>query len=832
MNKILVIDDQKDNLTTMEAVIKSHLQDCKVLTALSGSEGIKMAVIEQPDTILLDIFMPGMDGFEVCKRLKADQSTHHIPIVMVTAIKTDVESRVKGLNLGADAFLSKPIDPVELSAQVTVMLRIKAAEDKLRAEKDQLDRVVKERTSELLESELLNRSITQSAADAIVTVNVDGIILSWNLAAEKIFGHKSSEIINKSLSTVIPEEYKAIHKNGISRLKNGETPRLIGKTVETKALRLDGTEFPIELSLSAWETNNQKYYTGIIRDITERKRVEQIQKTLFNISNASIASGNLNKLISLIRKELGTVIDTTNFYIATYDPLNDNFILPYIADEKNDFPTFPAGKTLTKYVINTNESLLATRETIDKLAASGEIEIIGEPAEVWLGVPLFAEGKATGVIAVQSYSDKNAFDESDKELLEFIADQISISIERKKAEGQLNEALTKATKSDHIKSVFLATMSHELRTPLNAIIGFSELIEESMPLDEIIEFNKTIHSSGLHLLSIVEDIFDISLIESGEIKINKENASLLAILYDVHNIITIEQHKLKKTHIDLNLIMPDDKTDWIINTDASKLKQIIINLLKNALKFTNKGHVHYGYHFETVLGMSSLKFYVEDTGIGISEHMKDLIFEPFRQVDDTNTRSHGGTGIGLSISKKLTELMGGRIWLDSEKEDLLNEKTGGSTFYFYIPVERHPKENSGFLDKTLPENVLKGKKILVVEDIEESYYLLKMVLEKFEINAEWAISGSIAIKYIKENPNTDLILMDINMPEMDGYETTRAIRKFNKDIKIIAQTAYALSGDRDKAIEAGCDDYISKPINKNDLQTILKKVISTASNNR
>ncbi|MCD4694765.1 MAG: response regulator [Bacteroidales bacterium] len=815
MKKILAIDDQADNLTTIKAVIKSHMTDCKVLTAPSGSEGLKIAKEEQPDTILLDIIMPGMDGYEVCKRLKEDELTKYIPIVMITAIKTDSDSRVYGLNTGADAFLSKPIDPIELTAQVNVMLRIKEAEDKLRAEKELLDQKVKERTKDLKKSEELNRSITQTAADAIISINADGIIMSWNNAAEKIFGYSSSEMMNRELLEIIPDKYKAGHEHCIIQLKRGSSEKLIGKTIELTALRKDGTEFPIELSLSSWETGPQNNYTGIIRDITERKRAEQIQKILYNISNAAISSGNLKKLISLIQIELGTIIDTTNFYVALYNPKTDTLSLPFITDEKNESQHFPAGKTLTKYVIKTQKSFLGTKEAIKKLEKSGEIEKFGPDSKIWLGVPLIIEGKITGVFAVQSYTDEFAYDESDMEILEFIADQISISIERKKAEQGLKGALEKATESDSLKSAFLATMSHELRTPLNAIIGFSDIIDEGMPIEKIIDYTKIINSSGNHLLTIVEDIFNISLIESGEIKIMEEDVSLQTVLNDVHAIIKIEQQNTNKGHLGLVLKIPASEKDLIIQTDPSKLKQILINLLKNALKFTDDGHVHFGYNIETVQGKSAIKFYVEDTGIGIEADMFGLIFEIFRQVDDSNTRMYGGTGIGLSISKKLTELLGGRIWLDSEKGK-------GSTFYFFIPFKEYKKISKPFINKAKKESRLNGKTVLIVEDVEVSFELLKIVFEKSGINTIWAIDGKTAIEYCKENKNIGLILMDINMPDMDGYETTRQIRKFNKDIVIIAQTAYALAGDREKALEAGCDDYLTKPIKKEVLMTIIK----------
>ncbi len=272
MKKILAIDDQPDNLITIKAVIRNNLPNCTVITALSGQEGIDIAIKEQPDTILLDIIMPIMDGYEVCTKLKANKATKNIPVIMLTAIRTDSQSRAKGLNIGADAFLSKPIDLVELTAQVNVMLRIKEAEDKLRAEKLDLEELVLARTHKLKESEELNRSITQAAADAIISINCNGIIIGWNKAAEKIFGYTSAEMLKNDLSKIVPPQYKLGHNLGLERLKIGGDKKIIGKTIELTGLRKNTEEFPIEISLSDWEIGNQKYYTGIIRDITDSKQ--------------------------------------------------------------------------------------------------------------------------------------------------------------------------------------------------------------------------------------------------------------------------------------------------------------------------------------------------------------------------------------------------------------------------------------------------------------------------------------------------------------------------------------------------------------------------------
>ncbi|PKP34295.1 MAG: hypothetical protein CVU00_07520 [Bacteroidetes bacterium HGW-Bacteroidetes-17] len=695
MKSILAIDDKKNNLLIITALINDSIPDCKVLVAMSGKEGIEIAQREQPDTILLDIIMPEMDGFETCKRLKIGELTKHIPVVLITAVRIDTESRIEGLNIGADAFLSKPIDPSEFIAQVNVMLRIKEAEDKLRKENEFLEELVKKRTIEIsnknkrLQNEILERKQTEieikklarrnqlildTTMDGYILTNPDGSIIDVNPAYCKLIGYSREELLKMNIDDInvgmLEKETEIqakqllchgnIHSEALHKHKNG------------KLLNLD-------MSINLMNIDKKNMVFAFIRDITKQKYVEQIQKVLLNISNAAFTSDNLLKLISLIQKELGTIIDTTNFYIALYDSKTGTLSLPFMADEKDRITSIPTGKTLTYYVIKTKKSLLATKERLAKLEELGEVGKFGTDSEIWLGVPLKIKNEVIGVLAVQSYTDEFAYSYSDLEILEFISKQISISINRKNAEQDLKDALKKATESDRLKSAFLATMSHELRTPLNAVIGFSELIRnEKLSIEEIVSYNNTINASGNNLLSIIEDIFEIILIESGEIKIIKEDVALLPLLNDIHETIKNEQFNLGKLSIDLKLIIPPENDSIRIYTDPLKFKQILLNLLKNALKFTHKGYVQYGFILEQDIEIPILKFFVKDTGIGIPKKKQQLIFEIFRQADDTHTRKYGGPGIGLSIAKKLTELLGGKIWLESE-----NNK--GSNFYFTMP---------------------------------------------------------------------------------------------------------------------------------------------------
>ncbi|WP_338356651.1 response regulator [Yeosuana marina] len=382
----------------------------------------------------------------------------------------------------------------------------------------------------------------------------------------------------------------------------------------------------------------------------------------------------------------------------------------------------------------------------------------------------------------------------------------------------LKEALAKSKESDRLKSEFLATMSHELRTPLNSIIGLSSLIDESTPKEDVLEFNKIINSSGEHLLDIVEDLFDISLIESGQIEVVKRQVNLQSVLLEVDRLMKTEQDKLDKNHLELNLIVPKEYKNISISTDAIKLKRILKNLLKNALKFTEDGYINYGYNIYQVDDKTMVKFFIEDTGIGIHKDHQELIFEVFRQADGSFGRKHEGMGVGLSTAKKLIILLGGSIWVDSLEGN-------GSSFFFTIPFEQ---ENSLIELNSKLENDNKNtqlKTILIVEDDDSSYEFIKSVLELKNINYKRAENSKIAVEYCNNNSDIDLVLMDINMPVMNGYEASKQIKSVNPKLPIIAQSAYAIFGDKEKALQAGCDDYITKPIVMEDLLTLIYKFL-------
>jgi len=326
--------------------------------------------------------------------------------------------------------------------------------------------------------------------------------------------------------------------------------------------------------------------------------------------------------------------------------------------------------------------------------------------------------------------------------------------------------------------------------------------------NEIIDYVKLINKSGYLLFEIIEDILDVTDIESGKSRITKEEFPVDSVLQEFYPEIVQIQEDENKQYLEIKYCPPPVSNKITINTNKSKFKKILIMLLKNAIKFTEKGYVEYGFKPE----QDEIVFYVKDTGIGISEDEHDIVFEKFRQVDDTHTRKYGGVGLGLTLVKKLIELLDGRIWFDSEPGK-------GSVFYFSLPYGK-PEEELAVEKKTgekKEKKLLSDKTILIVEDENSNYLLLEKLLTLENANTIWARNGEESIEKFKENKNIDLILMDLKMPVMDGYEATRQIKQLSENMPIIALTAYTESESIEKAKSKGFDDYLEKPIKRAEL---------------
>lgn len=387
---------------------------------------------------------------------------------------------------------------------------------------------------------------------------------------------------------------------------------------------------------------------------------------------------------------------------------------------------------------------------------------------------------------------------------------------RKKVEKELIKAKEKAEESDRLKLAFLANMSHEIRTPMNGILGFTELLKSpNLAGEEQQEYIRIIEKSGVRMLNIINDIINISKVESGHIEISLSETNLNE---QIEYLYTFFKPEALQKGLSLSVTKKLAAKESIITTDREKLYAILTNLVKNAIKFTDTGFIEFG----CVKKDSFFEFYVKDSGVGISESQKKIIFERFRRGNETITRTHEGSGLGLAISKAYVEILRGKIWVESEQGK-------GSTFYFSIPANAElkslekatPKVKSASEEKE--ENQIKDLKVLIVEDDEISKLLITIAIKKFSKEILKVSTGFEAIEACRNNPDIDLVMMDINMPEMGGYEATEQIRKFNKDVVIIAQTANGMQSDRDEAIAAGCTDYISKPVNITSLSTLIHK---------
>lgn len=377
--------------------------------------------------------------------------------------------------------------------------------------------------------------------------------------------------------------------------------------------------------------------------------------------------------------------------------------------------------------------------------------------------------------------------------------------ERKKMIAELIKAKEKAEENDKLKTAFLHNISHEIRTPMNAIVGFAEFLSNpALTPEKRNHYTEIIVQSSNQLLSIITDIISIATVEAGQVNIQESDVNINEVCKLIYEQFA---NKARAGNISLEFTSTITGEEVRVTTDATKLHQVISNILGNAIKFTHEGGVNFGYRLKD----NDVEFFVEDTGIGIPKDMHREIFKRFRQGDISTSKLYGGSGLGLSIAKAYVELLGGRIWLDSEPGR-------GSRFFFTIPDRKKavpvPVRE---LVKEPGTNFEKTKTILVAEDEDLNYILLKEFLKDLNVTVCRAANGLEAVNICKADKRIDLILMDIKMPVMNGHEATRKIREFNPGLPIIAQTAYTSEQDKNNAFQSGCNDFISKPFKREDL---------------
>lgn len=403
-----------------------------------------------------------------------------------------------------------------------------------------------------------------------------------------------------------------------------------------------------------------------------------------------------------------------------------------------------------------------------------------------------------------------------KECVYFLATERDVT-ERKNAESQLRKAIEKAEMGTKAKSEFLANMSHELRTPMNGILGLAEILQGLELSDDVRECVDAIHGSGMSLLSIVNDILDLSKIEAQELEIETYPFKSRDVMKNIRDVTV---HSAAKKGLNYDVDISNDVPDWLMG-DGKRIQQVIFNLVGNAIKFTEYGGIGVHIDWKHMNGKNRLMVQVQDTGIGIPAEFQDKLFNKFSQADSSISRKFGGTGLGLAITKYLVEMMGGDIGFTSK----VNQ---GTIFFFNIPIEEAPKQDILQTEiKVNSQNSLVGVdfqniRALIVEDHPINQMLAVKWLKKLGLkNIDQALNGFESLTLLRNN-QYDFILMDCQMPELDGYETTSLIRdmekQMNKRTPIIAMTANAMLGEREKCLQAGMDDYLSKPLNFDQFQ--------------
>jgi PAS domain S-box-containing protein len=637
----------------------------------------------------------------------------------------------------------------------------------------------------------LNTAIRQSNEIVFIT-DKEGTITYLNPQFSKVYGFTAKEVLGKVTPRILksglaPPEHAS---NLWDKLLNKESIK-----GEYKNKRKDGSLIDIEGTADPIldESGEIIGFLGIHRDISDRKRVEE---DLIQAKEKAEESEEELKYSQRIARIGYYIMDFKTGLWTSSEKLDEIFGIDkeYVRDVSGwlalvhpDFQT-----EMLEYF---NTSIVKNHDQFNK-----QYRTINKKAQhsTW----------------VHGYGTLE-FD-ADGELSRMFGTIQDITLS-KQIESDLQYAKEKAEESDRLKSAFLANMSHEIRTPMNGILGFMSLLNNTdLTTDTRNKYVSIINSSGERLLNTINDIIEISKIESGDVDIAYSEIDIQKLATFYHDFFLPET---EAKNLDFNLVLPREHKLIKVQADKNKLDSVLINLIKNAIKFTEKGEIEFGYE---VVG-DDLKFFVKDTGIGINKESIELIFGRFIQSETSQTKALEGSGIGLSICKAYVELMGGKIHVKSEENK-------GSHFYFTIPIyseEAHKLAVHDDILETEQSNIILSQsdklKILIAEDDEVSSMYLNTILETIDCEIIECGNGRKAVELCKSIPDIDLILMDIQMPLMNGYEATQLIREFNKDVYIIAQTAYALGGDREKALNAGCNDYIPKPIDK----TLLLNLIGT-----
>jgi PAS domain S-box-containing protein len=832
---ILIVDDEPDNLDVLNRCLDEA--GFKVMIANSGEAALKRVKHIKPDLILLDVNMPGMNGFETCSRLKAIDAVKDVPIIFVTA-NTDTTDKIKGFEMSAADYIIKPFDTDEIIARMNKHLRLHRLQNRLTTKNAQLEREIAER----VRTEEALRESEERLELAIAGTKLG--MWDWNVkTGDMICNDRWAEMLGYQLrelpqnitlweTLLHPDDNNQVMEKLNRHLKDGKHGysaefRMKSKSGDWKWIHSGGRVFERD------NIGNPVRMIGTHLDITEREQAEEKLKnsniTLQTLHKIELEIGSkltMSALLESIMKHATDLLDADRgggIYILDTELEALRLDVGHGINKGREGALVQFGEEVSGRVFQSGKPLIIN----DYTNWNGHTIILASdsPSAV-MGVPMVLNDEIIGVLGLFADSSRRYFNRKDIELAQMLAAQATVAIknvrlfeqaqreitDRKKAEAGLKKAKEAAESANRTKSEFLANMSHEIRTPMNAILGFAEVLEGKIRDKQYKRYLASIHSAGKSLLSLINDILDLSKIEAGKMKLEYEAINPVLIFKEVAGVFSQKfEEKGLKLFLETDINMPE-----YMMLDEIRLRQILFNIVGNAVKFTESGYVKIKILTlanEETPGSLDFIFSVEDTGIGIPEDEQETIFGAFEQRKGQAYSKHGGSGLGLAITKRLTEMMGGVISVSAEK---------GKGSIFTVTLKNVRKAESGntieMTSEISDDSIVFGKAtILIADDIMVNRILLRARLENYGFEFIEAENGREAIKLAREH-HPDIILMDMKMPVMGGREATQNIKacEETRAIPIVAVTAAAMKED-EKEIKSLCDGYLTKPVKQEEL---------------